>query len=135
MVRSTSRHVKGSTTGANVSTTISFRKDAEYYDAAGTQPVPDALVGTTVSTNGVQKTVTIDMNLKDGLDRYIDIVPQGVANLPTIQFLQWACRSGPNSVPMSSVPVIANGAPVPGWEGVRVRVKANQAVSCTLVVT
>ena len=126
---------QGSATGPNVSTTISFLKAAEYYDAAGTQPVPDALVGTTVSTNGVQKTVTIDMNLKDGRDRYIDIVPQGVANLPTIRFQQWACRSGPNSVPTSPVPVIANGTPVPGWQGVRVRVKANQAVACILVVT
>ncbi len=125
----------GSTTGPNVSTTINFLKAAEYYDVAGTQPVPDALVGTTVSTNGVQKIVTIDMNLKDGLDRYIDIVPQGVVNLATVHFSKWACRSGPNEVPMSPVDVISNGQKVLGWEGVRVRVKANQAVSCTLVVT
>ncbi len=125
---------QGSASGPNVSTTFSYSKAAEYYDAAGSSPVGGALIGTVISTNSVQKVTTMDMNLDDGLDRYVDLIPRGVSSMTTLNYSGWECRSGPNSVPTSLLPVVENGNTVPNWQGVRVRVKANQAVSCTLVV-
>jgi len=83
-----------------------------------------------VTTNQQFTTGTFDFTIPNGQYVDVDIVPQNYSDLSGYQPVAWACKAGITPVSHTSVAI-------PGqtkWSGIRVRVPANAAISCTLTV-
>ena len=103
-------------------------QNSAVTDSAGN---PVALEPTVVTTNQQFTTGTFDFVVPNGQFVTVDVLPQNYSELKTYTPGAWSCRAG--NQPRSFTPVdIPDGG---AWKGVRVRVAANEAVSCTLSVT
>ena len=103
-------------------------QNSAVTDSAGT---PVALEPTVVTTNQQFTTGTFDFVVPNGQFVTVDVLPQNYSELKTYTPGAWSCRAG--NQPRSFTPIdIPDGG---AWKGVRVRVAANEAVSCTLSVT
>ena len=104
----------------------SFRyQNTEVRDAAG-QPI--AIEPSTVTTGRIQPTGTFDFAIADGGHIEAVIVPQNSSELSGYTNGSWSCATGLQARESDTVPI------ADGWDGVRVRVGANEAVSCTFTV-
>jgi hypothetical protein len=61
-------------------------------------------------------------------------MPHNLSDLTDYTPVGWSCKSGVTPITGLEFPPV-NDVEYPGWTGVRVRVAANQAVSCTLNVS
>jgi len=66
-------------------------------------------------------------------------MPNNLSDLDDYKLVNWECKIGINAVPANQlvfppVPDI-EGVAYPGWTGVQVKVRPNQAVACTMNVT
>jgi hypothetical protein len=97
-------------------------------------PVPAPLpAGTVVTTNQVATTGTFDFPVPNGQFVTVDINLQNYANLGAYTPGAWSCKAG-NAVRPATL-IDNPGAGAGAWKGIRVKVAANEAVSCTLSVT
>jgi prepilin-type N-terminal cleavage/methylation domain-containing protein len=85
---------------------------------------------TVVTTNRQFTTGTFDLAIPDGQFVTVDILPQNFSELTAYTPGSWNCRAGVTARSHEVLP-IADSA----WSGLRVRVAANEAVSCTLTVS
>ena len=97
-------------------------------DAAG-DPVP--FNPTVVVTNQQFVTGTFDFPVASGQFVTVDIIPQNYAELKRYTPGAWTCRAGNADRPVELLTIPDAGA----WKGVRVRIGANEAVSCQMAVT
>ena len=104
-----------------------------YQNSAVTDSVgnPVVLEPTVVTTNQQFTTGTFDFNVPNGQFVTVDVLPQNYSELKSYTPGAWSCRAGnqPRAVTLIDIP--DGGA----WKGARVKVSANEAVSCTLAVT
>ncbi len=103
-------------------------QNSAVTDSAGNRV---ALQPTVVTTNQQFTTGTFDFVVPDGQFVTVDILPQNYSELKTYTPGSWSCRAGNQNRAFTTVDIPDGGA----WKGVRVRVAANEAVSCTLSVT
>ncbi|MEY4231265.1 MAG: hypothetical protein RLZZ362_2114 [Actinomycetota bacterium] len=82
----------------------------------------------TVTTDADNPGATIDFTIPSGKSITVDIQPVVTSDLAGFKPAGWTCRSGPNSVPVTEFDV--SGL----WQGVRVSIDANAAISCVLAV-
>ena len=104
-----------------VDDTFTYQNSA-VTDAAG------ASVDTTlktVTTSSQYGSGTFDFTVGDGSYVTVDVVPQDLANLAGYQQGGWTCTARGESKAFSTIPIAGST-----WVGVRVQVKANEAVSC-----
>jgi hypothetical protein len=115
----------GGTTPAN----DAFR----YQNSAVTDYLGDpvALEPTVVTTSRQFTTGTFDFVIPNGQFIDVDIKPQNYSELSAYTPGAWTCKAGNQNRPVQILDVDGGGA----WKGIRVRVAANEAVSCTLAVT
>lgn len=106
-----------------------FRYQNSVVKDADGNVVP--LEPTIVTTNQQFTTGTFDFIVPNGQYVTVDILPQNYSELTTYSPGSWSCRAG--NAPRSVTPIdIPDGG---NWKGARVRVAANEAVSCMLSVT
>jgi prepilin-type N-terminal cleavage/methylation domain-containing protein len=103
-------------------------QNSAVKDSAGN---PVALEPTVVTTNQQFTTGTFDFLVPNGQFVTVDVLPQNYSDLNSYSPGSWSCRAG--NQPRSFTPIDIAGAGA--WKGVRVRVAANEAVSCTLSVS
>jgi hypothetical protein len=103
-------------------------QNSAVKDSAGN---PVALEPTVVTTNQQFTTGTFDFLVPNGQFVTVDVLPQNYSDLKTYTPGSWSCRAG--NQPRAFTPIDIPGAGA--WKGVRVRVAANEAVSCTLSVS
>ncbi len=103
-------------------------QNAAVKDFAGN---PVALEPTIVTTNQQFTTGTFDFIVPNGQFVTVDVLPQNYSELKAYTPGTWSCRAGNQSRSFTPIDIPDGGA----WKGVRVRVAANEAVSCTLSVT
>lgn len=73
---------------------------------------------------------TFDFDIPDGSYVTVEIQPQNLSDLTAYQPAGWSCRAGPNTKSFETVAI-----PGSSWTGIRVQVRANEAVSCIQNVT
>ncbi len=103
-------------------------QNSSVTDSAGS-PVP--FTPTVVTTNQQFRTGTFDLAVPNGQFVNVDIVPQNLSQLKAYTPGAWTCRAGNQNRSVLPVDIVDGGL----WKGVRVKVAANEAVSCTLSVT
>ena len=86
-----------------------------------------------VRTNRQFTTGTFDFNITDGLYRDVVILPENLSDLVGYSPAGWTCRAGTANRSFEVVDI--PGAETSPWKGIKVRVAANEAVSCTQAVT
>lgn len=91
---------------------------------------PIELEPTVVTTNQQFVTGTFDFAVPNGQYVTVDVLPQNYSELTSYTPGAWSCRAGNQSRSFELIDIPEAGA----WKGVRVRVAANEAVSCTLTV-
>jgi hypothetical protein len=106
-----------------------FRYQTNAITDAGGTPVP--FEPSVVVTNQQFVTGTFDFPVASGQFVTVDIIPQNYAELRRYTPGAWTCRAGNADRPVELIPIPDAG----GWNGVRVRIGANEAVSCQLAVT
>jgi hypothetical protein len=84
---------------------------------------------TVVRTNQQFTAGTFDFEIPNGQFVDVDVAPLNLSDLVGYAPVGWSCRAGMNNRAVEAVPI--EGSP---WTGMRVRVAANEAVSCTLTV-
>lgn len=89
---------------------------------------------TVVTTSSTFPTGTFDFEIPDGSYVTVELMPHNLSDLTGYSPVGWSCKSGITPITGLEFPPV-NDVEYPGWTGVRVRVAANQAVSCTLNVT
>ncbi len=91
---------------------------------------PIALEPTVVTTSRQYTTGTFDFQIPNG--QFVDVVikPQNYSELSAYTPGAWSCKAGNQNRSVQVVDVEGGGA----WKGIKVRVAANEAVSCTLTV-
>jgi hypothetical protein len=114
----------------------------------GTTPAPDSFIyqrtavldaadqpldvqQTTVTTNQQFTSGTFDMTIPDGQYVTVEIRPQNYDQLTSYSPAGWSCKAGVTNRPFDTFSLGVPG----GWEGIRVQVAANEAVSCTMAVS
>ncbi len=114
----------GSTTAPD-----SFRyQNSAVTDSSG---APFDLEPTVVTTNQQFATGTFDFPIPNGQFVTVDVLPQNYSELTAYSPGSWTCRAGNQNRPFDLIDIPDAGA----WKGIRVRVAANEAVSCSLSVT
>jgi prepilin-type N-terminal cleavage/methylation domain-containing protein len=83
-----------------------------------------------VSTTRQFVSGTFDFGVPDGQYLTIEIQPQNLSDLTGYQPAGWSCRAGASPRPVETFAI-----PGTTWPGMRVRVGANEAVSCVQQVT
>ena len=86
---------------------------------------------TVVTTNQQFFTGTFDFPIANGEYVTVDVIPQNYSELIKYTPGAWSCRAGNQNRPFTLIDIPDGGA----WKGVRVKIAANEAVSCTLSVT
>jgi prepilin-type N-terminal cleavage/methylation domain-containing protein len=108
-----------------------FRYQAtQQFAADGTELATDRPV---VYTNREQTTGNFDLSIESGLYRDVVVMPENYADLRSYQPAGWTCRAGANARSFQLVDI--PGDESSPWKGIKVRVAANEAVSCALTVT
>ena len=103
-------------------------QNSAVADSTGTQLAFDPTV---VTTNQAFVTGTFDFVVPDGQFVTVDLLPQNYSELNAYIPGSWNCRAGNAARSFELINIPDAG----GWKGVRVRVGANEAVSCALSVT
>ena len=106
-----------------------FRYQTNAITDAGGNPVE--FKPTVVVTNQQFVTGTFDFPVASGQFVTVDIIPQNYAELKRYTPGAWTCRAGNADRPVELLTIPDAGA----WKGVRVRIGANEAVSCQMAVT
>jgi hypothetical protein len=89
---------------------------------------------TQVQTTRTAPTGTFDFDVPGGSYVYVEVIPYNLSDLTDYNPGTWSCKAGITPITdFQLVPV--NDLEHPGWNGIKVKVAANQAVSCTLNVT
>lgn len=91
-------------------------------DAGG---LPSGSTGATVSTSKEFRSGTFDFGIPTGEWIDVEIQPSDTGNLTGLATGVWTCKVGPDVRPTTLVPIDGTNL-----AGVRVRVRANEAVSC-----
>ena len=86
---------------------------------------------TFVTTNQQFHTGTFDFAVPNGEFITVDVLPQNYSELIGYTPGAWTCRAGNADRPFTVIDNPEGGI----WKGVRVKVAANEAVSCALSVT
>lgn len=84
-----------------------------------------------VTTSRTSTSGTFDLPVPDGQHVTVEVLPQVTAEVAGFTPGAWTCRVGVAERAAESIPL----EDAPGWTGVRVRVGANEAVSCRLEVS
>jgi hypothetical protein len=92
-----------------------------------------AIERTVVYTNREQTTGNFDLTIDSGLSRDVVILPENYSDLRSYQPVGWSCRAGAQDRPFQVVDI--PGDESSPWKGIKVRVAANEAVSCIQTVT
>lgn len=103
-------------------------QNSAVQDSAGN---PVALEPTVVTTNQQFTTGTFDFTVPNGQFVTVDILPQNYSELKSYIPGDWSCRAGNSPRAVTLIDIPDGGA----WKGARIKVSANEAVSCTLSVT
>ncbi len=103
-----------------------------YQNTAMTSPTGATLPSNlgVVTTTAVFPSGTFDFDIPSGQFVNVDILPTNTSALLAYNPGTWTCRAG--GVARTVTPVSIPGS---SWQGIRVRVAANEAVSCTHSVT
>ena len=108
-----------------------FRYQAtQQFAADGTELATDRPV---VYTNREQTTGNFDLAIESGLFRDVVVIPENYSDLRSYQPTGWTCRAGAESRAFELVDI--PGDESSPWKGIKVRVAANEAVSCIQAVT
>jgi prepilin-type N-terminal cleavage/methylation domain-containing protein len=108
-----------------------FRYQAtNQFAADGTELTTDRPV---VYTNREQTTGNFDLAIESGLFRDVVIMPENYSDLRSYQPTGWSCRAGAETRAFELVDI--PGDETSPWKGIKVRVAANEAVSCIQTVT
>ncbi len=83
-----------------------------------------------VTTNQQFTTGTFDFTIPNGQYVDVDIIPQNYSDLNGYEPVSWACKAGITALSYTSIAIAGQSQ----WTGIRVRVPANAAISCTLTV-
>ena len=113
----------GSTSAADPFT---YQKTA-LTDSAGTALVSDMTV---ITTTKQFSSGTFDLNISDGTFRTVEIQPLNLSDLSGYTSGTWSCKAG---VTPRSFTLVSTASPI--FSGIRVKVSANEAVSCVQTVT
>ncbi len=114
--------------GGTTPATDAFRyQNSAVTDSAGD---PVALEPTVVTTSRQFTTGTFDFLIPNGQFIDVEIQPQNYSELTAYTPGAWSCKAGNQNRPVQVIDVEDGGA----WKGIKVRVAANEAVSCTLAV-
>jgi hypothetical protein len=105
---------------------FTYQKTA-LSDSTGKALVSDMTVVTTTKafTSG-----TFDLNISDGTFRTVEIQPSNLSDLTGYTSGTWSCKAGVTPRTFTTVPISGST-----WTGIRVKVAANEAVSCIQTVT
>lgn len=108
-----------------------FRYQAtNQFAADGTELTTDRPV---VYTNREQTTGNFDLAIESGLFRDVVVMPENYSDLRSYQPTGWSCRAGAEARSFQLVDI--PGDETSPWKGIKVRVAANEAVSCIQTVT
>jgi len=113
----------GSTSAADPFT---YQKTA-LTDSAGKPLVSDMTV---ITTTKQFSSGTFDLNISDGTYQTVEIQPQNLSGLSSYKSGTWSCKAGVTNRTFTLVPTAS-----PIFSGIRVKVAANEAVSCVQTVT
>ena len=113
----------GSTSAADPFT---YQKTA-LTDSAGTALVSDMTV---VTTTKQFSSGTFDLNISDGTFRTVEIQPLNLSDLSGYTSGTWSCKAG---ISPRAFTLVSTASPI--FSGIRVKVSANEAVSCVQTVT
>jgi len=113
----------GSTSAADPFT---YQKTA-LSDAAGKAIVSDMTV---ITTTKQFSSGTFDLNISDGTFRTVEIQPLNLSDLSGYTSGTWSCKAG---VTPRTFTLVSTASPI--FSGIRVKVSANEAVSCVQTVT
>ena len=102
-------------------------QNSAVTDSSGT---PLDLEPTVVTTNQQFVTGTFDFPIPNGQFVTVDVLPQNYSELTGYTPGAWTCRAGNADRAFDLIDIPDAGA----WKGIRVRVAANEAVSCSLSV-
>lgn len=104
-------------------------QNSQQYGPDGSPLVIEPRV---VRTNRQFTTGTFEFDIADGLYRDVVVLPENLSDLGAYHHVNWACRAGnqPREFSVVDIP----GGEASGWKGIRVRVGANEAVSCIQTV-
>jgi hypothetical protein len=112
-------------------------QNSAQWDASGNAL---SIVPSTVTTNLQTVTGTFDFEISSGLYRIVEVVPHNLTSIGSYSPAGWQCSAGVRQLTQGPLSNAANGfevfsVPNSSWTGVRVKVGANEAVSCTQQVT
>ena len=114
--------------GGTTPATDAFRyQNSAVTDSAGGRL---DLEPTRVTTSAQFTTGTFDFQIPNGQFVDVDVKPENYAELAAYTPGAWSCKAGNQNRPVQVLDVEGGGA----WKGIKVRVAANEAVSCTLTV-
>lgn len=102
-------------------------QNSAVRDAGGNQLVIEPTV---VRTNQQFIAGTFDFEIASGQFVDVDVLPVNLSDLVAYSPQGWSCRAGVTNRSVTPVPIADSP-----WSGIRVRVAANEAVSCTLSVS
>jgi hypothetical protein len=102
-------------------------QNSAVTDSSG---APLDLEPTVVTTNQQFVTGTFDFPIPNGQFVTVDVLPQNYSELTSYTPGAWTCRAGNADRAFDLIDIPDAGA----WKGIRVRVAANEAVSCSLSV-
>jgi hypothetical protein len=91
---------------------------------------------TVVTTSKDSPTGTFDFEVPGGSYVTVEVMPNNLSDLTAYHLVGWECKAGITPLTGLEFPPVldVNGVAYPGWTGVKVQVRANQAVSCTMNV-
>jgi prepilin-type N-terminal cleavage/methylation domain-containing protein len=108
-------------------------QNSKVFSSSGTdlQVLP-----TVVTTSKSFPTGTFDFEIPDGGYVTVELMPNNLSDLTAYHLVGWECKAGITPITDLEFPPVVdvNGVAYPGWTGVRVKVRANQAVSCAMDV-
>lgn len=105
-------------------------QNSKQYDSNGNELTIEPKV---VRTNRQFTTGNFDFKIESGLYRDVVILPENLSDLGAYEPAGWTCRAGANARAFTLVDI--PGFESSPWKGIRVRVAANEAVSCIQSVT
>ena len=118
--------------GAAVSDPFQYQNSAQF--AADGSPILGGDVGGIVTTNRQVTVRNFDFEIGEGLYRDVVILPANLSDIGAYTPAGWTCRAG-GAIRSFELVDIPEAPPGTLWKGIKVRVAANEAVSCIQSVT